>query len=106
MQHIEDVSLCGLFLLDAAKKADELFGVHKPSTRHTVRDAQGDITKLCSYLIDNKASKEDLSRTSILTFDDPETKGPLPTHNSLLIKVENCLANCKAVVGGLLGTRL
>ena len=38
-------------------------------------DAQGDITKLCSYLIDNKASKEDLSRTSILTFDDPETKG-------------------------------
>lgn len=75
VQHIEDVSLCGLFLLDAAKKADELFGVHKPSTRHTVRDAQGDITKLCSYLIDNKASKEDLSRTSILTFDDPETKG-------------------------------
>ena len=72
MQHIEDVSLCGLFLLDAAKKADELY---KPSTRHTVRDAQGDITKLCSYLIDNKASKEDLLRTSILTFDDPETKG-------------------------------
>ena len=39
------------------------------------RDAQGDISKLCSYLIDNKASKEDLSRTSIFTFDDPETKG-------------------------------
>ena len=30
---------------------------------------------MCSYLIDNKASKEDLLRTSILTFDDPETKG-------------------------------
>ena len=30
----------------------------------------------------------------------------LPMHNSLLIKVENCLANCKALMGGLLGTRL
>ena len=46
VQHIKDVSLSGLFLLDAAKKADELFGVNKPSTRHTVRDAQGDITKM------------------------------------------------------------
>lgn len=60
VQHIEDVSLSGLFLLDAAKKADELFGVHKPSTRHTVRDAQGDITKMCSYLLDNKASNPGL----------------------------------------------
>ena len=56
VQHIKDVSLSGLFLLDAAKKADELFGVNKPSTRHTVRDGQGDITKMCSYLLDNKAS--------------------------------------------------
>ena len=72
VQHIEDVSLCGLFLLDAAKKVDEMFGVHKPSTKHTVK---GDITRMCSYLIDNNASKEDLSRTNILTFDDPETKG-------------------------------
>ena len=30
---------------------------------------------MCSYLIDNNTSKEDLSRKSILTFDDPETKG-------------------------------
>ena len=30
---------------------------------------------MCSYLSDNNASKEDLSRKSILTFDDPETKG-------------------------------
>ena len=75
VQHIEDVSLCGLFLLDAAKKVDEIFGVHKPSTKHTVRDPQGDTTKICSYLIDNNASKEDLSKKSILTFDNPETKG-------------------------------
>ena len=43
--------------------------------KKTHRDAQGDITKLFSYLIDNKASKEDLLRISILTFDDPKTKG-------------------------------
>ena len=71
MQKVQHVS----FLLDAAKKVDEMFRVHKPSTKHKFRDAQGDITKMCSYLIDNNASKEDLSRKSILTFDDPETKG-------------------------------
>lgn len=75
VQHVEDVSLCGMFLMDAAKRADELFGVHKPATRHTVRDAQGDISKMCSYLTDNNVCKEDLSRAGSATFDDPETKG-------------------------------
>jgi len=80
VQHIEDISLCGLFLMDAAKRADELFGVHKPSTRHTVRDAQGDINRMCSYLTDNNACKEDLSKLCInvlVAYQECRTVFPL-----------------------------
>ena len=47
-KHIEDVSLCSMFLMEAAKKADIEFGVTPRSTKHTVRDASTDIRKIAS----------------------------------------------------------
>ena len=50
--------------MDAARKTFVQFGVHKPSTGHTVKDAQADIAKMCSYLGENNTCKEDLSTAS------------------------------------------
>ena len=42
-KHIEEISLCGLFLLEASKKTNEAFQVPSSSTQHTIRDATEDI---------------------------------------------------------------
>ena len=44
-KHIEDVSMCALFLLEAAKKMDKEFGCYQISS-HTVREAENDIQKI------------------------------------------------------------
>ena len=49
-KHIEEVSLCSLFFMEAAKKADQEFGVAPTSSRHTVRDASADIKKMAVHL--------------------------------------------------------
>ena len=48
-QHIEDLSLCGLFLMQVAKKIDMEFGAHR-TTAHTTLDAFKDIDKLSRHL--------------------------------------------------------
>ena len=53
----EDVSLSALFLLDASKKVDCEFNAHR-STAHTVRDANKDILKLASTLLEKKIIDE------------------------------------------------
>ena len=57
-QHILDVSMCALFLLQAAKKCDTVFKVFKKPTAHTVRDAAKDISKLLKMLLDKKITTE------------------------------------------------
>ena len=42
-KHIEDVSICALLLIEAAKKADQAFGVTPKSGARTVRSAENDI---------------------------------------------------------------
>ena len=37
--------MSALFLLDAAKKTDQAFGISPQTTSHTVRDADNDIQK-------------------------------------------------------------
>ena len=72
--HMADMSLCALFLLDASKRVDEQLRVHIKSSHHTTRDADKDITKMASYLVEENAESEDLSRTGT-TFVDPIKKG-------------------------------
>ena len=61
MSHME-VSLCAIFLMDAAKKVDTQLGVTKSSTRHTIRDSARDIAKMVAKLLEEHVCKEDHER--------------------------------------------
>ena len=72
-KHIEEISLCGMFLLEASKRADKAFNVPHPATQHTVRDATGDILTMTQDLLARRAVEEtDRSGTP---FSDPTTRG-------------------------------
>ena len=55
-KHIEDVSLCSLFLMEPAKKADRAFGLAPRSTMHTVCDASVDVNKIASHLLQHQVT--------------------------------------------------
>lgn len=73
-KHITDISMCALFLLEAAKKCDKVFGVPPSYTAHTVRDSQSDIKKIRSELLEKGITREKENRTTPL-FLDPTEKG-------------------------------
>ncbi len=73
-KHITDVSMCALFLLEAAKKCDKVFGVPPSSTTHTVRDSKSDIQKIRNMLLEKDVTTEKSSRTTP-SFVDPTTNG-------------------------------
>lgn len=73
-KHIEDVSLSALFLMDAAKKADNILGVSPQTTSHTFSDASSDVKKMVTYLRENQVSSLIENRSSP-TFEDPTSKG-------------------------------
>ncbi len=76
-KHLEDVSLSGLFLMDAAKRADRFFQVPPPSTQHTVRDATKDTLVMVADLLSSGAVEENQENTRSTTppFQDPSTAG-------------------------------
>lgn len=71
--HIEELSLCALFLMSAAKKVDQELGCHQ-SSAHTVRDANKDISKMVKVLLE-KTTSSFLSERNSPTFEDPTEKG-------------------------------
>lgn len=72
-QHIEDLSLCGLFLMEVAKKIDCEFVAHR-TTAHTTLDAYKDITKIAHYLKEKGVVQESKERNSP-AFIDPTDAG-------------------------------
>jgi len=50
--------------MKAAKKADTDFGVTLRSTKHTVRDASGDVTKMAIHLMEHTVTVQARGRTS------------------------------------------
>ena len=70
--HIEELSLCALFLMSAAKKVDQELGCHQ-SSAHTVRDANKDVSKMVKVLLEKTVSS--LSERNSPTFEDPTEKG-------------------------------
>ena len=72
-KHIKEVSLSAFFLMEAAKKADNQFGVTPQATAHTVRDANKDIAKMASYLTDKEVTVIKPERTSPSFVDPIET---------------------------------
>ena len=73
-KHIIDVSMCALFLLEAAKKCDKVYGVPPASHAHTVRDSKSDIQKISSILLEKEITTEKSSCTAP-SFVDPTMKG-------------------------------
>lgn len=49
-QHIQDLSLCGLFFMEVTKKIDQEFGAHR-STTHTTPEAYRDISIIVEHLL-------------------------------------------------------
>ena len=72
-QHIEDLSLCGLFLMEVAKKVDKEFAAYR-STAHTTTDARKEIDKLSNLLLEHEVSTEKDQRVSP-AFSDPTDIG-------------------------------
>ena len=72
-EHAEDLSLCALFLMEAAKKVDREFGVTR-STSHSTRDADKDIGTVTNNLLERKVTQELPERTSSV-FSDPTNNG-------------------------------
>ena len=73
-KHIEDVSLCALFLMEASKKADKLFNIAPPTTAHTIADSAKDVAKLVNHLHEAKVTTVDNNRTTPI-FPDPVASG-------------------------------
>ena len=72
-KHVEDVSLCALFLMDAAKKTDQEFRCYQSGT-HTTRDSDNDIKKMTNNLLESTATRQQEQRTSP-GFVDPTDIG-------------------------------
>ena len=45
-KHLREVSMCALFLLEAAKKIDKAYSVSPKTTAHAIKDAAADIEKI------------------------------------------------------------
>lgn len=73
-QHIEDISLCGLFLMEVAKQIDHQFGVHHTSA-HTTLDANEDIKKLAHNLVEKGVVFYDSTKKDSPSFVDPTGAG-------------------------------
>ena len=63
-RHIEEVSLCTLFLMEAAKKADTECGISPRSAKHTTRDASFDVRKVALHLLEHEVTVHKVSRTT------------------------------------------
>ena len=61
--------MCALFLLEAAKRCDKIFGVSPQSKTHTVRDAKSDVEKIRNSLLEKELATEKPDRSSPPVID-------------------------------------
>ena len=71
--HMETISLCGMFLLQVAKKVDMQLGVPVRSSNHTARDAQWDIQAMACHLMEERITIINMDRRSD-DFEEPFVK--------------------------------
>ncbi len=73
---MEEISMCGLFLLEAAKKADKQFQTAPRSSHHTTRSARDDMDKMVKYLLEEKVPQTCETRdTPAFDFTEPVELG-------------------------------
>ena len=69
---MEEISMCGLFLLETAKKVDKEFQIPPTSSHHTSRSAKEDIEKMTKYLMEEKVAESCTARsTPTFEFKEP-----------------------------------
>ena len=76
-KHLEEVSLCAMFLLTFAKRVYRMLDVSQ-SVAHTVRDSTSDMKKMISYLRNEGVTKEVLQpaqQQQSFSFEDPSIAG-------------------------------
>ena len=76
-KHLEEVSLCAMFLLTFAKRVNRMLGVSQ-SVAHTIRESTSDINKMVSYLRSEGVTKEVLQpaqQQQSFSFEDPSIAG-------------------------------
>jgi len=71
--HMVDVSLCGLFLLDAAWKVDVALKTPFHSGHHTTSNPSQDIQRMTTYLLEEKVTCDAQHKGP--KFDCPQQKG-------------------------------
>ena len=72
-KHLEEVSVCTMFLLTFAKRVDRMLGV-----AHSIRDSTGNVEKMGLYLQSKGVTKEILQlgqRQQSFSFKDPSIAG-------------------------------
>lgn len=85
-KHIEDISLCGMFLMGVARNIDRTYHAHR-STAHTTTDARRDIKKLANLLLESEVAKEQKERASqAAAITDPVVAGLDRLHNTTWIR--------------------
>lgn len=72
-KYIEEISLCGMFLLEVGKKANSAFKVPPQSIQHNVRDPQKDIQTIIEDLLQRAVVEQQDHHGP--PFADPTTKG-------------------------------
>ena len=72
-RHTEDLSMCALLLMEAAKKTDREYGCSQ-SSGHTTTDASRDIDKMMGCLMEAQVALE-VSNRNTPAFEDPTEKG-------------------------------
>jgi hypothetical protein len=93
-KHMEDISMCRLFLLDAAKSADQEFQIPYCSSHHTVRSAESDIKKMVIRLLEQKITCERKDRVDF-KFNEPIQLGMQKIVNGWLqnyLKSSGCVS--------------
>ena len=68
-KHIKDVSMSVLFLMEAAKKADKIFGLSPQSMSHTVHSSHEDVDKMIKHLSEAKVTTVVEERSTPPFFD-------------------------------------
>ena len=63
-KHMEDISMCGLLLLSAAKKVDKEFQTPPTSSHHTTKSAKEDIERMTKYLLEEKVPETCTARST------------------------------------------
>ena len=81
-----NVSLCAPFLLQVAKQADQILQTPNTFSHHTIIDSSEDVSKMVTYLLEERVTCEIEERSERWIFEDPYLKGTHKIGNGVVEK--------------------